>query len=139
MDLVPRPRLFEPGSGRFALTATTRIQAPAELTAPALLLRDILSRATGLAIELGPDAGGAAPGDVRLRLDGALQAEGYVVHVEHDSVEITASTAQGAHWGVQTCCSCCRRPSIARRRSRASSGVCPRCTSRMSRSSRGEA
>jgi hexosaminidase len=102
MDLVPRPRLFEPGSGRFALTATTRIQAPAELTAPALLLRDILSRATGLAIELGPDAGGAAPGDVRLRLDEALQAEGYVVHVEHDSVEITASTTQGAHWGVQT-------------------------------------
>ncbi|MFJ7900690.1 beta-N-acetylhexosaminidase [Streptomyces sp. NPDC096198] len=98
-DLIPAPR-----TGRrvrppapFVLDGRTALGAGPGTEGVARLLRDVLGAATGLPL---PD-GGADSGIV-LRLDPALEREGYRLAVDNRAVRIDGGSAAGVFWGATT-------------------------------------
>ncbi|MFF8959603.1 beta-N-acetylhexosaminidase [Streptomyces sp. NPDC014894] len=101
--VVPAPRGWERRPGAFVFDRDVRIIADGAAADAAWLLHDTLRSGLGLRT---PVAGGApGPGRaVTLRLDpgGVPAAEGYLLDVTPDAVDLVAATPAGLHWGVQT-------------------------------------
>ncbi len=95
-SVLPRPRVLTALDGAFTLTSETRLAADEPLAAAAHLLRSVVGRATGFALDNAPDA------SIELRVDDTLAAEGYRLRVSPDAVRIEAATETGALWAVQT-------------------------------------
>ncbi|MGW5694105.1 beta-N-acetylhexosaminidase [Streptomyces asiaticus] len=65
----------------------------------ARLLRTTLGQALGLSL---PDGEPGGDDTISLRIDAALEPEGYRLTVADGRVEIAGGTAAGVHWGTQT-------------------------------------
>lgn len=106
-SITPRPVSTTIGDGAFTLNAETKITtsgANEEITRIAHYLAARLQPATGFEIPVAT-AGQPGGGAIHLRLDAqkaSQHPEGYELSVKDDGVTITASTAAGLFWGVQT-------------------------------------
>ena len=96
--LIPQPLSATPMPGRFCLDGTRGIRASGEALAAAGLLAGYLQTATGAI------AGHGAAGDIVLEVtaDESAPPEGYELTVSEDAVHLTAPTAAGLLWGIQT-------------------------------------
>ncbi len=67
-----------------------------------------INMATGF--NLGITTSGPSYNCITFKLDPSLdlKEEGYTLKADQDGVTITAKTAQGAFYGMQHSCSCCR-------------------------------
>ena len=98
VNIVPKPLSVTPGAGTFTVTASTVIGVGknAELRRSARIF----------AGEVAPVVGGvmktAAEGDVRLAVDGSLEAEAYTLAVTPSGVEVCGGTPQGVFHGLQS-------------------------------------
>ena len=98
VNIVPKPLSGTPGAGTFTVTASTVIGVGknAELRRSARIF----------AGEVAPVVGGvmktAAEGDVRLAVDGSLEAEAYTLAVTPSGVEVRGGTPQGVFHGLQS-------------------------------------
>ncbi|GAA3342742.1 beta-N-acetylhexosaminidase [Amorphoplanes nipponensis] len=90
--MIPRPESVAYQPGVFVLRPGTPVVADPGLAGVAAWLRGLLP------------AGRPAdtPGRIRLRLDTALAAEGYVLTVGAGGIDIRGGSPAGAHYGVQT-------------------------------------
>lgn len=106
-SVVPWPLQLEPRDGAFTIDATTRVTlsepGSAELRAVADVLTEYLQAATSIAVPVGrsPASAGAA-GTIALVLTDEGSSEGYRLTVGTGSVTLSASTAAGLFYGVQT-------------------------------------
>ena len=97
-SIVPKPLSVTPGAGTFTVTASTVIGVgkDAELRRSARIF----------AGEVAPVVGGvmktAAGGDIRLAVDGSLEAEAYTLAVTPSGVEVRGGTPQGVFYGLQS-------------------------------------
>src|SRR5215213_7654351 len=94
MTLVPRPARAESRSGRFELTEDLAISS----TDPgwAAIARRLLGPGSGFELPSAND------GQLALVRDPGLGEEAYVVDVGDDGITLTAATARGLNWAVQT-------------------------------------
>ncbi|MDW5326575.1 beta-N-acetylhexosaminidase [Plantactinospora sp. KLBMP9567] len=107
---LPRPAHTVEGSGSFELGPATTLGAESSCAGVARLLRETLSRSTGLPLPApspgdGARSGGGAVaggGSIALAVDPALAAEGYHLRVRPDGVTITGGAPAGVFYGTQT-------------------------------------
>ncbi|MGB4136510.1 MAG: beta-N-acetylhexosaminidase [Microbacterium sp.] len=101
LPLVPWPTSAVAGSGRMPLTDASRVIRDNTVAAlPALdLLTSGVRRRSGL--RLASDDGDRRPGDVVVRIDPALPAEGYRLAVD-ERAELIGGDDAGLFYGVQT-------------------------------------
>ena len=101
VNIVPKPLSVTPGAGTFTVTASTVIGVGknAELRRSARIF----------AGEVAPVVGGvmktAAEGDVRLAVDGSLEAEAYTLAVTPSGVEVCGGTPQASSTACKACAS----------------------------------
>ena len=101
--IVPRPAVLEARSGDFTLTARTTIHARGADTMLAHQLARDLAPATGFALGVSTaPARGAHIVLLRDRTLDSLGAEGYVLDVTRERVQIRAPQAAGLFYGVQS-------------------------------------
>ncbi len=101
--IIPRPAVLEPRSGEFLLTARTIIHTRGADTMLAHQLARDLAPATGFA--LGVSTAPARGAHIVLQRDRTLDslgAEGYVLDVTRERVQIRAPQATGLFYGVQS-------------------------------------
>lgn len=96
-DFVPLPAKVELAEGRFKLTDTTTIVAPAALANEANFLAAHLRAAAGLPAPVATSGAG-----ITLSLDASLPAEGYSLEITPTRVTIKGGAAAGVFYGVQT-------------------------------------
>jgi hexosaminidase len=96
--IIPRPTSLKTTAGGYAISAQTTIHCDAAFKSEAEFLAGTLRACTGFGFKTAPDAG------IRLRKidDKSLGSEGYLLSVNDKRVEIRASAAAGAFYGVQT-------------------------------------
>ncbi|MFC9220891.1 beta-N-acetylhexosaminidase [Streptomyces hygroscopicus] len=100
--LIPAPRHDDSRPDRAGARIDplrTALAAAPGTEGVARLLRASLGQALGLAL---PDGEPGARDTVTLRIDAALEPEGYRLTVADGRVEIAGGTAAGVHWGTQT-------------------------------------
>ncbi|MFJ4639613.1 beta-N-acetylhexosaminidase [Streptomyces hygroscopicus] len=100
--LIPTPRHDDSRPDRAGARIDplrTALAAAPGTEGVARLLRATLGQALGLAL---PDGEPGARDTVTLRIDAALEPEGYRLTVADGRVEIAGGTAAGVHWGTQT-------------------------------------
>ncbi|MFY1669759.1 beta-N-acetylhexosaminidase [Plantactinospora sp. WMMB334] len=108
--LLPRPVTTEERPGVFVLGPATTLGSDPASAGVTRLLRETLTRSTGLAL---PDpcpgggahnGGGAAAGagSIALAVDPALPAGGYHLRVRPDGVAVTGGDPAGVHHGTQS-------------------------------------
>ncbi|MFD8367225.1 beta-N-acetylhexosaminidase [Streptomyces hygroscopicus] len=100
--LIPAPRHDDSTPDRAGARIDplrTALAAAPGTEGVARLLRATLGQALGLAL---PDGEPGARDTVTLRIDAALEPEGYRLTVADGRVEIAGGTAAGVHWGTQT-------------------------------------
>jgi len=102
--LIPQPQRVDYGAGHFTLTGSTKI-----ITSPACLdqathLANLLSPATGFALEIETADKAAADNAINLILaaESVSYDEGYALQITPRSVTIEACTCQGIFYGIQT-------------------------------------
>lgn len=100
--LIPAPRHDDSRPDRAGARIDplrTALAAAPGTEGVARLLRATLGQALGLAL---PDGEPGARDTVTLRINAALEPEGYRLTVADGRVEIAGGTAAGVHWGTQT-------------------------------------
>ncbi|WAP56342.1 beta-N-acetylhexosaminidase [Streptomyces sp. S465] len=100
--LIPAPRHDESRPDRAGARIDplrTALAAGPGTEGVARLLRATLGQALGLAL---PDGEPGGRDTLTLRIDTALEPEGYRLTVADGRVEIAGGTAAGVHWGTQT-------------------------------------
>ncbi len=97
LSIIPEPNSIQLGTGTFALTSATGLEASEELASVAALIKSDIKEATGF------DLAGTE-NKISLVLDPAYKAknEGYKLDVTTDLVTITANEAAGIFYGYQT-------------------------------------
>ncbi len=105
--LVPKPVSAHYNDARFTADAQTRILYPAkdaELQRLAGLLGDAIASQCGLRLRVEPLKNKKTDNSIRLQLgqDAGLGEEGYSIDVEANTVLLTAPTARGLFYGIQT-------------------------------------
>ncbi len=103
--IIPVPASVEPAAGApFMLTASAVIVAPGEAGRVGAALAMLVRPSTGFVIPVIAEGGAAPRGAIVLRLDASAQRgpEGYELLVATDSVRVTAGTAAGLFYGIQT-------------------------------------
>lgn len=106
--IIPRPLSVQPAEGVFTLSPQARITfAPTaggtELVAIAGYLAEILRPATDFSLMVAEDAAGS--GDIHLSLtpeDTALGAEGYILRITPEQIQVVGNQAEGVFRGVQS-------------------------------------
>lgn len=100
-QIIPKPLHLTMGNGRFPVTSDTRIIYDDHLKQEATFLAAILTGASGHEISLDPTA---TPADnIVLLLDETIDnSEGYTLSVKYNAVIITAKTASGIFYGIQS-------------------------------------
>ena len=98
VNIVPKPLSVTPGARTITVTAST---------VNGVRKNDKLQRtAPNIDEEVTPIVGGvmktAAEGDVRLAVDGSLEAEAYTLAVTPSGVEVRGGTPQGVFHGLQS-------------------------------------
>ena len=107
-SIIPKPVSATMNGNTFTLTNKTKIvidSAGGELEAIGHYLAGKLNPATGFEIPVSNNGEGTSSGNILLSLTGGskeLGAEGYALSIGEDQVKITANTAAGLFWGVQT-------------------------------------
>ena len=102
LGLMPRPKYLIQQDGRFSLSSSTTLKAPAALKSMAVRLREYLAPATGLKL---PESESATEGVIELSLDPAVKSlgnEGYRLQINSTRVLITGATPRGVFYGIQT-------------------------------------
>ncbi|WP_413799559.1 beta-N-acetylhexosaminidase [Streptomyces iranensis] len=100
--LIPAPRHDQSRPGRAGARIhprRTALAAGPGTEGVARLLRTTLGQALGLSL---PDGAPGGDDTISLRIDAALETEGYRLTVADGRVEIAGGTAAGVHWGTQT-------------------------------------
>lgn len=105
-SIIPKPLSVSATGNAYVLTSDSRIIYSGSgqgLKGVSDFLAGKLRPATGFELPVSAD-GNPSRGDIFLTLggDAGLGQEGYELMIDHDRVKITASTAQGAFWAVQT-------------------------------------
>lgn len=105
--LVPMPAVIEATGSSFALTASSAIYTDGsgpEVERIAQFLADILKPSTGFDLNLQSSAGTPGKGNIYLHLtdDAQLGAEGYLLTITKDLVQLAAKEPAGLFRGVQT-------------------------------------
>ena len=100
--IIPKPASMEISDGRFLVDENTRIFASEEVTREASLLSEMLSTGSGKEIPVEPATGNSQRG-IYLTLDENIEKdESYSLTVDHDKIEISAKTAKGIFYGIQS-------------------------------------
>jgi hexosaminidase len=109
ISIIPKPVSVKRLSGKFKLKPTSAIQIPAHSKKSrwaGSYLQKRLYRSTGYNITLDSSAAPAGSNVIVLTLasdtTGFGNSEGYILHVSPKKVDITAPTAQGLYYGVQS-------------------------------------
>lgn len=96
--VIPRPVSIDMGTGRYALTPDSGFHVASEELAPtAHHFAAMWAVPMGRTLPVAPDAG-----DIVLKLDTTLPAEGYELRVDDGGILITAGDAAGAFYGLTT-------------------------------------
>lgn len=102
VSVIPMPDKVDVGSGEFRLNSDTKIVADSSLKSSAVLLRDMLSPATGYSFRIVAGAAGNAIELVCDRNSRDLGKEGYRLNVATGRIVITACGKAGLFYGMQT-------------------------------------
>ncbi|MFC1544638.1 beta-N-acetylhexosaminidase [Gemmatimonadota bacterium] len=104
LSLIPWPLSVERNPGQFALNNGTCIAHGQGLESEVRYLKGRLAELTGTEFEVLADAEAVPARSIALRLDSSLQTgpEDYTLVVAPGGVGITASTAAGVFYGIQT-------------------------------------
>lgn len=104
MYLLPKPRKWKTTEGIFTICYNRAIvvdnSCPPEVYEDAKLFQQVLCESLGFALRI--TRGSACPGDISLRLDEALEAQAYELHINADGIIITGGSACGLFYGMQT-------------------------------------
>src|SRR5262249_37314541 len=103
--LIPKPVKLDLHPGVFQLSGNTKIIANPAVRETGQYLSDILARTLKLpplALEQTPPASNTGNISINVSSDAHIGDEGYRLGVSPDSIQITASTATGAFYAVQT-------------------------------------
>jgi hexosaminidase len=106
VHIIPEPVQLQPGSGSFEITKDVTVVVATDdkdAAETAGYLADALSKAAGFDVAV-VDAQKAGEKAISLKIDAEsdLGAEGYALDVTPSNVSLTAGTAAGLCWGVQT-------------------------------------
>lgn len=104
LGLIPRPTSCTVGENNFEFRETTRITYPKkrEWKDVASLFQTQLLQSSGMALKAGPGNSKGNTLQFKEVNRPALGREGYELKVSPDGIQITANTAQGAFYGLQT-------------------------------------
>ncbi|MGB1287128.1 MAG: beta-N-acetylhexosaminidase, partial [Aggregatilineales bacterium] len=97
-SIIPEPQSIEPGEGVFTLSTETVIVATEEAQPMAQFLGDLLRPSTGFELPV-VDSGENA---IRFELQDGEASEGYSLNVSESEITISATTAAGLFYGIQT-------------------------------------
>ena len=104
MYLLPKPQKWKTIEGIFTICYNRAIvvenSCPPEVYEDAKLFQQVLCESLGFALRI--TRGSACPGDISLRLDEALEAQAYELHINADGIIITGGSACGLFYGMQT-------------------------------------
>ena len=104
MYLLPKPRKWKTTEGIFTICYNRAIvvdnSCSPEVYEDAKLFQQVLCESLGFALRI--TRGSACPGDISLRLDEALEAQAYELHINADGIIITSGSACGLFYGMQT-------------------------------------
>lgn len=102
INIIPQPQKIETAQGEFTLSKKTRIIYSGAMAREAQYLKDVLGKST--ALPLTASEGKPAKGSICLIEDTAAvsNAEGYILRVGTDRVEIRARRPEGAFYAIQT-------------------------------------
>lgn len=104
MYLLPKPRKWKTTEGIFTICYNRAIvvdnSCPPEVYEDAKLFQQVLCESLGFTLRI--TRGSACPGDISLRLDEALEAQAYELHINADGIIITGGSACGLFYGMQT-------------------------------------
>lgn len=100
-QIIPQPTELTMASGQFLINESTQIISDVVLSSEAEYLAEMLRSAAGVDIDLQTE--GNTSGNITLLLDSTVhQPEGYHLTVTYDAITISASTAAGIFYGIQT-------------------------------------
>lgn len=105
-SVIPKPVSASADGDAFVLARDTKVVVQGQdssLMGVAALLAEKLRAATGFEVPVTTDGGSNAASIVlRIQDDAALGAEGYVLSIVQNGIEISAPKAAGVFWGAQT-------------------------------------
>ncbi len=100
-SIIPYPQNINIFDGEFAIKPETRIIAPASLNSTAEILSEEIKNISGFKTVV--ISKGNTSGNIVLLIDKTVSnPEGYRLNVSSDSIRLTASTAAGIFYGIQT-------------------------------------
>lgn len=104
ISIIPRPNKIVINKGEFAMSSAKAVRYSEGLAFEAGHLQMVLKEKTGLDIPL--QAGKAGKQGISLSIDGSLTKklgrEGYILNATNSGVEISAATATGVFYGIQS-------------------------------------
>jgi len=100
--IIPKPAFMEIANGRFFVDENTRIFASEELRQEADFLSDMLRNGSGEEISIEKNSEENQRGIYLSLDDDAKNDEYYYLRVEYDKIEISAKTAKGIFYGIQS-------------------------------------
>lgn len=105
MYLLPKPQKWKTIEGIFTICYNRAIvvenSCPPEVYEDAKLFQQVLCESLGFALRI--TRGSACPGDISLRLDEALEAQAYELHINADGIIITGGSACGLFMVCRHC------------------------------------
>ena len=99
--IIPKPQQLTITKGRFLLSPNTKISCQSNLNQEATYLSDLLSSTLGVHLTI--DSLANNQGNINLKLDETIDnEEGYRLSIKYDGIVITAKTAKGIFYGIQS-------------------------------------
>jgi hexosaminidase len=102
MLMLPLPVTTHTTSGTFTLGPATTLAGDPACADVVRLLRETLSRSTGLPLPAPSPDNANGDGEITLTIDPALPAEGYHLQVRPDRITITGGSPAGTFYGAQS-------------------------------------